>query len=649
MTLTLPANILVIDLETKGLERGVEILGIAWADAMENAATKWDGRTDRTHWQRVFDQHILVMHNSKFDVRVLREHGFTIRPGQYLDTQIMAYALNPTHESYALKEVARREGTALKLDYLPSGGWANAVWDDRMEEYAAADAQAEFELYHKFRTQLIEDQQALHHFLTIEMPFVEVILEMESTGFTLDLPALAELHGQLTEETTLALAKMVNTAGLVPGATVEYKTRIPIGSEPGGMTGVNVLASRPYCRLEDKPLGRMFKGEWRLADKFVMSDKDVVYDHCKVSPFNPNSGHHIATTLERLYGWEPAALTKTKQPKTDAESLEYVADEMPLAKMLVDYAEGNKVLTSFIEPFTQMHEGGILRANFNQTVTKTGRLSSSNPNLQNVPTRTELGHKVRKLVVAPPGYSIVGIDLSNIEGRVLAAYLALKMNDFGMAETFKLGVDFHQANADRWGVSRNDAKTLLFATLYGAGPLRIGKGDKKRGLALIKTLEANAPAMFELKEKSWRAAQAGGGVIHTLFGRRLVYENIIPAKALRHAKALKAGDPTGITESPDRIAHGLTARAKRQVFNALLQGTAADIMKRLTLEAMPLIRRVHGFLAAQVHDEILVYVPTVFAPWLKDELTKLFTRDDLLPHVPVTGDAKIGTSWLEVH
>lgn len=645
------ADIIVVDLETRGLRRGVPILGLAWADATGSGAEQWTGSEEQVaRWQHVFDTKTLVFHNGKFDVRVLREHGFTIRPGSYHDTQIMAYVLDPTHDSYSLKNCAIREGVSQKLDYAPEGGWDNAVWDEQMAEYAEGDGVAEYELYHVYRERLAADQQALEHYLSIELPFVEVILEMEETGFTLDLPALERLRTELVQQTDELRLAMHLEAGMVPGDTVEYKTRTPLGVASGGMTGINTLAARPYCRLQDKELGRCFKGEWRLAKKFEHVDRDVIFDHCKIVEFNPNSGHHIAERLTTLYGWVPTEFTPTKSPKTDAETLGYVSETMPLAKYLVEYAEVNKVLTSFIEPFSTMHDNGVLRANFNQTVTKTGRLSSSNPNLQNVPTRSTLGERVRKLIVAPEGYSIVGIDLSNIEGRLLAEYLALKMGDMGMVETFISGVDFHQANADRWGVSRNDAKTLLYASLYGAGPAKIGGGDKAKGKALLKTLEQNAPSMFELKERAWKGAANTGGILHTLFGRRLVYPDIIPEQALRHAKALKRDDPEKYaSDKVEQLARGLTARAQRQVFNALLQGTAADIIKWLTIEAMPLIYQAQGYLAAQVHDEILVYVPTEYAPWLRQQLTDLFTTTELLSYVPVVGTAKIGLSWLQAH
>jgi DNA polymerase I-like protein with 3'-5' exonuclease and polymerase domains len=142
---------------------------------------------------------------------------------------------------------------------------------------------------------------------------------------------------------------------------------------------VNVRSARPYCDISDRPLGRCFKGEWRLASKYEKVDRDLVYDHCKIEPFNANSGRHIASSLTRLYGWEPVDYTPTGQPKTDAESLAYVAAEMPLAAALTEFAEANKVLTSFISPFIELQTNGTLRANFNQTVTMTGRLSSSQP------------------------------------------------------------------------------------------------------------------------------------------------------------------------------------------------------------------------------------------------------------------------------
>jgi len=643
---TLEENVIAIDTETTGLARDAKLLGISWADAAGSGAEEWMGTDEqRAKWQNIFDERTVVMHNAKFDLGVLERNGMEVE--NYHDTQVLAYCWNTTHDSYSLRNVAAREGTALKLDFTPEGGWDNAVWSPEMATYAEGDTIATYQLYQLFRERLMTDEKGLKHYLTIERPFIAVIREMESTGFTLDMVATRGLFDELTNKTAELLREMGTIAGCMPGAVVKYKNRVPNGC--GEMVGVNIVAARTYCDLADKRLARVLKGELRLAKKLEKVERDVVYDHCKVEYFNPNSGRQIADALTRLYGWQPTEYTPTGVAKTDTESLQCVKETMPLAAALVQYAELNKVLSSFISPFLDMQEDGVLRANFNQTVTKTGRLSSSNPNLQNVPTRSELGKQVRKLVAAPAGYTIVGIDLSNIEGRVLAAYLGQKMGDMSMANTFNAGVDFHQANADAWKVSRNDAKTLLYATLYGAGPLKIGNGDKARGKALLASLKENAPAMFELKEKAWENAKKHKGHIHTMFGRRLYYPDLVPAKAVRHAKRLKQEKPYKYPEDEHRLAEGLEARAKRQVFNALLQGTAADIMKRLTIEAMPLIRQAQGALAAQVHDEILVYCPTPYAPWLKSELTKLFTRDDLLPCVQVTGDAKMGESWGDVH
>lgn len=247
-------------------------------------------------------------------------------------------------------------------------------------------------------------------------------------------------------------------------------------------------------------------------------------------------------------------------------------------------------------------------------------------NLQNLWRDGEIGATIRSLITVPPGYHIVGSDLSNIEARVLAHYLSLVFGFTALADAFTQGVDFHQVNADLWGCTRPQAKLLLYALLYGAGIKKIALGlgvSDKEAKAIIDKVYDGMPIQ-DLKEKLWESCRKRKGVIYTCLGRRLYYPHI---NARDHEKR---------------------AKAERQTFNALLQGGAADILKVLTLKALPTAHTMGAYLAASIHDELLFYCPEKNVEGLKLWLDETF-KTPLLSHCPIKGEAKSGMSWLEVH
>jgi DNA polymerase-1 len=247
-------------------------------------------------------------------------------------------------------------------------------------------------------------------------------------------------------------------------------------------------------------------------------------------------------------------------------------------------------------------------------------------NLQNIWSSGEIGDTIRSLVTVPDGFKIVDIDLSNIEARVLAHYLSLVFGFDALANSFRDGLDLHQTNADLWACTRQQAKTLLYALLYGAGAKKVAINmgvTVNEAKAAIQRVYDGMP-IKDLKDKVWSMCQQRDGVIYTAMGRRLYYPHI---KSRDHEKK---------------------ARAERQVFNALLQGSAADILKVLTLSVLGRAHELGAYLAASIHDELLFYCPVDKAEVLAGYLEEKF-QARLLTHCPIGGTAKIGDNWLEVH
>jgi DNA polymerase I-like protein with 3'-5' exonuclease and polymerase domains len=600
----------------------------------------------------------LVFHNAKYDVRIARQNGLRVAKGSYHDTQVLSYVLDASQVTHGLDACCQREGIPGKYD-RDNIQWE--VWDDEMQVYCLQDGRATRQLADIYLERLRQDARAWDLYTHVELPYVEVLMEMETTGFFINVPKAEKLYRILGRRSEAMLAWMQQQVGVIPGNEMVYKRRLQLN---GVMQKVLVqelmpidtdlpatFGSVPYeivksnvktVRVEYPTWVFVDDGEEYETTGIAATDK---YDHCEVKLFNPNSNRHIIHHMNKL-GWEPSKFTKTGMESTSAEALEEY-DYYPFVKVYLKHAEITKIKDTFLNAFlTGADEYGMLHGEFKGTTTLTGRLSSANPNLQNIPTRGSFGKQMRGLIIAPEGWVIVGIDLSNIEARMLAHLVAKYCSDTRMAEAFAAGVDFHQTNADAWGVSRSDAKTLLFGSLYGAGAKKLGGGDWKKGKAMIDRLNQNAPALQRLKEMVWKSC-AKHGMVHSQFGRRLVYPTIDINYSRKVAKTLVAMGKLSPGDVED-MAKGLVAKAQRQVFNAVLQGSSADVLKILTLQVMDYAHELGAFLAAAVHDELLFYVKVDKSEELATYLSKEF-KSPLLSHCPIGGDAKIGTSWLSVH
>jgi DNA polymerase-1 len=327
-------------------------------------------------------------------------------------------------------------------------------------------------------------------------------------------------------------------------------------------------------------------------------------------------------------GWKPEKFTESGKPATDDEVISKL--KFPLARIFSAYAEYNKLINTFVLGIEEgMDSKGFCHGSFNQMTTKTTRMSSSSPNLQNLPARTALGAKIRECVVAPPGYSLVVGDLDQIELRVLAYYLEKVMGDSAMAKAARQGIDAHTANAKLWGVSRKQAKGGIFAVNYGASAKRLAitlKTSEQDAKALIENINTGSPSIAALKQLVWKACKKRGGYIYLLFGHRVFYPDITSYDGC------------------------LRSAAERQTFNCLIQGSAGAIHKELMLRGMPYLRSLGGMYACTVHDEVLLYVPTENCEKLVKFFNEVYHNKDILCHdkgyVPVTAEFKEGSNWV---
>lgn len=593
------SSYVAVDLECGGLmEKGqapnIHMVGVVYPSGEQMVLDPQRDDSDAEDLQEILLSDIPVFHNASYDVAVLRAHDFVVPT--FHDTMVLSYSWE-TGADHSLEAWGAKLGYP-KMDYrqalidegyidkkLKKGEEFKRLYDwDLMSRYCLRDCEITLRLWNHLSSLMQEnDPRAWKLYLNVEIPYVEVVMELESTGVYIDMERCLSLSSRLEDA----------------------KQRV----------------TERIHRIV--PWNRKVKAKEYKKGYFTRNG-ETVYNHCPLEPFNPNSGDQVAEALTQLYGWEPEVFTDSGKPKTSADIL--MGLHNPLAQNLAAFSRMATITDTFITAFTERTDDNhILYGHFNQCITRTGRLSSSGPNLQNLPRRGRLGSLVRELVTTPDvgAWVLFDGDLSNIEARMLAYYLEHYQGDGSMAQAFRDNTDFHKTNAQVWGVSRDAAKTILYGILYGAGPAKVagimGCSVKEAG-ELIASLPVTA-----LKEKVWTYARNHGGIIHTLMGRRLVYRGL---------------------NSKDNEQQ---SKAERQVFNALLQGGAGDILKELTLRSLDIIHSVGARLALAVHDELVGYCHPSVAEDLCTRLTALFGECELLESVPISAEFKYGTNWNDLH
>ncbi|TDV52902.1 DNA polymerase I [Pseudomonas graminis] len=352
--------------------------------------------------------------------------------------------------------------------------------------------------------------------------------------------------------------------------------------------------------------------------------------------FNLGSPKQLGVILYEKLGMPIISKTATGQPSTaEAVLAELAEQEYPLPKVLMQYRSMSKLKSTYTDRLPEQinPRTGRIHTSYHQAVAVTGRLSSSDPNLQNIPIRTAEGRRIRQAFVAPQGYKLLAADYSQIELRIMA-HLA---KDEGLLHAFRNDLDVHRATAGEvFGVElpdvtndmRRSAKAINFGLIYGMSAFGLAKQigvDRKQSQAYVDRYFARYPGVLDYMERT-RAQAAEQGYVETIFGRRL-YLPDINAKN----QALRKG-------------------AERMAINAPMQGTAADIIKRAMvavngwLEASGLDARV----ILQVHDELVLEV--------REDLVEQISKD-IRVHmsgaaeldVPLLVEVGVGNNWDEAH
>jgi len=395
---------------------------------------------------------------------------------------------------------------------------------------------------------------------------------------------------------------------------------------------IEVLADMEYdgVRLDVKKLQGMSKEIDRMLTKIVTD----IHTHAG-TPFNINSTQQLADVLFNKLGLPPAKKTKTGF-STDVGVLEALQGQHPIIDALLEYRQMSKLKSTYVDALpTLIHpDTGRVHTSYNQTVTATGRLSSSDPNLQNIPIRTEMGRAIREAFVPrEEGQKILSADYSQIELRVMAHV----SGDEGMVEAFMHEEDIHSTTAAKvFGVPpgevtkemRRKAKEVNFGIMYGIGPFglanRLGVSQNEARDIISRYFE-RFPKVKQYISDTIAGARSNG-YVQTLLGRR----RFLPDINSRN--------------------HNIRGNAERQAINMPIQGTSADMIKL----AMIAIHRglpeegLQGRMLLQVHDELVFEVPEGETGRSSTLITT--AMQNALPlRVPIKVEVGIGKDWLSAH
>ena len=354
--------------------------------------------------------------------------------------------------------------------------------------------------------------------------------------------------------------------------------------------------------------------------------------------FNIRSNKQMAQVLFETLKLKPGGKTAGGSVSTSQEALEKLAGLHPVIEEIVEFRKLEKMRSTYLEPFPRMVDAADrLHTTFNQLATATGRLSSSNPNLQNIPIRGVMGKRMRRCFCAPAGFALVAADYSQIELRVLA-HLS---QDQTLLAAFRENKDIHTATAcllfDKLAADispdeRRDAKTINFGLIYGMGPQKLGRELKisiNQAKLFIERYFSRLTGLRDFYDRVEAKARELGSVA-TLAGRR----RLLPDIHSRNAQ--------------------LQSAARRQAINTLIQGSAADIIKiaMLAVESDATLQSLGARIILQVHDELVLEVATAAAAEAGARVAALMSvvapAGETLS-VPLLVDWGYGETWAEAH
>ncbi|WP_010597258.1 DNA polymerase I [Rickettsiella massiliensis] len=351
--------------------------------------------------------------------------------------------------------------------------------------------------------------------------------------------------------------------------------------------------------------------------------------------FNLNSPKQLQSLLFEEKNLPVLEKTPTGQPSTSENVLQLLAPSSPFVQVILDYRRLTKLKSTYVDKLPQQinPKTGRIHTSYHQAAVVTGRLSSSDPNLQNIPIRHEEGRKIRKAFIAAPGYRLIAADYSQIELRIMAHF----SQDAGLLHAFQQNLDIHQATASEifktpldavTTEQRRCAKAVNFGLIYGMSAFGLARQlgiDRTEAKAYIDRYFKRYPGVKAYMERTRQEAKAQGYVT-TLFGRRLHLPHILSQQTLQQ----KASE--------------------RAAINAPLQGSAADIIKKAMIATDQCLRsqKLDATIIMQVHDELVIEAEASQVPQIRHQLEQCMIHAATLC-VPLVVDIGCGLNWDEAH
>jgi DNA polymerase I len=509
--------------------------------------------------------------NIKYDAHIFYGEGIKMA-GIAEDSMLQSYVLNSTATRHNMDDLAKfylNRDTIHFEDIAGKGAKQigfNQIELDKASDYAAEDADITLQLQQCLQERLENDSSLLKVYRDIELPLVEVLLNIEQNGVLID-------QGMLEAQ----------------GKEVEIK------------------------------LADIEKSIFDLAGE----------------TFNLSSPKQIQTVLFEKLDLPVIRKTPKGQPSTAEDVLEELALNYEIPALLMKHRSLNKLKSTYIDklPLEINQRSGRIHTNYQQAVASTGRLSSTSPNLQNIPIRTEEGRRIREAFVANEGNQILALDYSQIELRIMA-HLS---SDRSLVDAFEQGLDVHRATAaEVFECSLNDvapdqrraAKAINFGLIYGMSAfglgkqLNIGRNEAKK---YVDTYFERYPGVLNYMEDTKEKAR-DQGFVETVFGRRLYLPDINARNAMQRQYA------------------------ERTAINAPMQGTAADIIKRAMIAVHNQIKDEAEScrMIMQVHDELVFEVKASEMEEYRSKIGDLMIAAADLS-VALEVDAGVGKNWHEAH
>jgi len=581
----LAAELVCVDTETTGLDvMNAQLVGISFAIEPHHAAYlplahRYPGAPDQLkrdhalhklkHWLES-SRHKKLGQNLKYDLHIFANHGIRLA-GIHDDTLLQSYVLE-SHKPHDMDNLALRHLNVKTISYAEVvGKGVKQICFDQVDLDTAT----------RYAAEDADITLQLHHALA---PQIAVQSGLQHVYRDIELPVMQVLY------------------------TMERN---------------GVLLDCDLLKIQSRELG----------EKLLALEAKA--HEAAGQPFNLNSPKQLREILFDKLGLPVKKKTPSGDPSTDEEVLQELALDYPLPKLLLDYRGMAKLKSTYTDKLPQMmdRQTGRVHTSYSQAVAVTGRLASSDPNLQNIPVRTAEGRRIREAFIATPGSRIVSADYSQIELRIMA-HLS---GDAGLLQAFANNEDIHRATAAEIFMvapaevdseQRRYAKVINFGLIYGMSSFGLAKQlgiERGAAQAYIDRYFARYPGVADYMQRTRDQAKSQG-YVETVFGRRLWLPEINASNGMKRQGA------------------------ERAAINAPMQGTAADLIKLAMIKVQHWLEteKLHSRLIMQVHDELVLEVPEAELHLVKDTLPKLMCGVAEL-NVPLLVELGEGKNWDEAH